>query len=106
MRAGVIRYTYGARTSWHCHAGDQTRYVTEGRGLPRAPGGVIVKIRHVDLICTQAGECRWHGAAPNTVMSQIAILEVDEHANSASWGEHVSDDKYHGQTQAAREEEA
>jgi hypothetical protein len=39
-------------------------------------------------------------------MSQIAILEVDEHANSASWGEHVSDDKYHGQTQAAREEEA
>jgi quercetin dioxygenase-like cupin family protein len=42
----------------------------------------------------EPGENHWHGAAPDRFMTHLAMLEVDEHDNSANWGEHVSDEEY------------
>jgi quercetin dioxygenase-like cupin family protein len=106
MRVNVVRFAPGARTAWHCHPGGQTLYVTEGRGLVQSRGGQTIEIRPGDVIYTPPGEWHWHGAAPNHCMTHIAMWEVDELGTSASWGEHVSDDEYHGQTQIARQEEA
>ena len=42
----------------------------------------------------EPGEEHWHGAAPNRFMTHLAMLEVDDEGNAASWGEHVSDEEY------------
>ena len=42
----------------------------------------------------EPGEDHWHGAAPNSFMPHFAMVEVDEEGNSATWGEHVSDEEY------------
>jgi quercetin dioxygenase-like cupin family protein len=39
------------------------------------------------------GEKHWHGAAPTTAMTHIAIVEVLD-GKSAGWLEQVSDDQY------------
>ena len=84
--------------------GPQTLHGTEGRGLVQSRGSQIIEIRRGNVIHTSPGE--WHGAAPNRCTAHIAMWEVDELGNSASCGEHVSDDEYHGQIPTAREEEA
>ncbi len=32
--------------------------------------------------------------APNRFMTHLAMLEVDDEGNSATWGEHVTDEEY------------
>ena len=42
----------------------------------------------------EPGEEQWHGAAPDRVMTHLAMLEVDADGNGATWDEHVSDNEY------------
>jgi quercetin dioxygenase-like cupin family protein len=42
-----------------------------------------------------AGEKHWHGAAPTTAMTHIAIVEQLE-GKSADWMEKVADEQYNG----------
>jgi len=42
----------------------------------------------------EPGEDHWHGASPTRFMTHLAVLDVDEQGNAASWGEHVSDAEY------------
>jgi quercetin dioxygenase-like cupin family protein len=42
----------------------------------------------------EPGEDHWHGAAPDRLMTHLAMLEVDEHGHSANWGDHVTDEEY------------
>ena len=39
-------------------------------------------------------EVHWHGAAPNRFMTHLALVEVDDQGNVATWGEHVTDEEY------------
>jgi hypothetical protein len=41
-----------------------------------------------------SGEEHWHGAAATRFMTHLAMLEVDDEGNAASWGAHVSDEEY------------
>jgi hypothetical protein len=36
----------------------------------------------------------WHGAAQTRFMPHLAMLEVDDEGNSATWGDHVRDEEY------------
>ena len=40
------------------------------------------------------GEDHWHGAAPNRFMTHVAMLDVDDDGNNATWGDHVTDEEY------------
>jgi quercetin dioxygenase-like cupin family protein len=40
------------------------------------------------------GEEHWHGAAPDRFMTHLAMLEVGDNGNSATWGERVPDEEY------------
>ncbi len=93
-RLGVVsvHFAPGARTAWHSHAGGQTLYVTDGRGLVQSRGDRIAEIRPGDVISTPDGEEHWHGAAPDHFMTHLSITEGD-----ATWGPKVTDDEYHGQ---------
>jgi quercetin dioxygenase-like cupin family protein len=99
VRVNAVRFTPSARTAWHSHAVGQTLYVTEGRGLMQARGGEIAEIRPGDVISTPSGEWHWHGAAPDHYMTHLSITEGVAPGDSrpeTDWGEHVTDDEYHG----------
>jgi quercetin dioxygenase-like cupin family protein len=90
-----VTFEPGARTAWHSHPLGQTLIVTAGRGLVQREGGTIEEIRPGDVVWFPASEKHWHGAAPDTSMTHIAIQEMLD-GSSVTWMEHVSDEEYDG----------
>ena len=70
-----VTFEPGARTAWHTHALGQTLIVTAGCGRVQSWGGPIEEIRPGDVVWCPPGEKHWHGAAPTTAMTHIAIVE-------------------------------
>lgn len=98
LSASAVHFTPGARTAWHTHPHGQTIFVTEGTGLAQRRGGPIEDIRPGARVFFEPGEEHWHGAAPNRFMTHIAMLEVDDQGNNATWLEHVTDEEYGGRS--------
>jgi len=94
VSASLVHFTPGARTAWHTHPNGQTIWVVEGVGLCQRRGGSVEVIRPGDRVFFEPGEEHWHGATPNRFMTHLAMLEVDENGNNATWGEHVTDEEY------------
>jgi quercetin dioxygenase-like cupin family protein len=94
LSASSVHFTPGAHTAWHTHPNGQTIFVTEGLGLAQRRGGPIEVIRPGDRVFFEPGEDHWHGAGPARFMTHIAMLDVDDDGNSATWGTHVSDAEY------------
>jgi quercetin dioxygenase-like cupin family protein len=94
LTASSVHFTPGARTAWHTHPNGQTIYVTEGVGLCQCRGGPIEVIRPGDRVFFEPGEDHWHGAAPDRFMTHLAMLEVDDEGNNATWGDQVTDEEY------------
>jgi quercetin dioxygenase-like cupin family protein len=90
-----VTFEPGARTAWHSHPLGQTLFVTAGCGRVQRWGGPIEEIRPGDVIWFAPGEKHWHGAAPTTAMSHVAIQE-HQGGETASWMEKVSDEQYAG----------
>ena len=94
LSASSVHFTPGARTAWHTHPNGQTIYVLEGVGLAQRRGGEVEVIRPGDRVFFERGEEHWHGAAPTRFMTHIAMLQVDDEGNAASWGDHVTEREY------------
>jgi quercetin dioxygenase-like cupin family protein len=94
LSATSVHFTPGARTAWHTHPHGQTIYVVEGVGLAQRRGGPIEVIRPGDRVFFESEEEHWHGATPNRLMTHIAMLQVDDEGNNATWGDHVTDEEY------------
>ena len=94
LTASSVHFTPGARTAWHTHPDGQTIWVTEGVGRCQRRGGPVEVIRPGDRVYFEPGEEHWHGAAPDRFMTHLAMLEVDNEGNPATWGEHVTDEEY------------
>jgi quercetin dioxygenase-like cupin family protein len=94
-RAGGASVTFepGARTAWHTHPLGQTLIVTAGCGRVQRWSGPIGEIRPGDVVSILPGEKHWHGAAPTTAMTHIAIQEYLD-GKAADWMEKVSDEQY------------
>jgi quercetin dioxygenase-like cupin family protein len=88
-----VTFEPGARTAWHAHALGQTLIVTAGCGRVQQWGGPVEEIRPGDVVWIAPGEKHWHGAAPTTTMTHIAIVEKLE-GRSTDWMEHVTDEQY------------
>jgi quercetin dioxygenase-like cupin family protein len=88
-----VTFEPGARTVWHTHPLGQTLVVTSGCGRVQREGCPIEEIRPGDIIRFAPGERHWHGAAPTTAMTHIA---VQEHLNGkvVDWMEPVTDAQY------------
>lgn len=93
VRGASVTFEPGARTAWHTHPLGQTLIVTAGRGLAQRWGGPIEEIHPNDVIWFPPGEKHWHGAAPTTVMTHIAIQEQLD-GKTVDWLEKVSDEQY------------
>ena len=88
-----VTFEPGARTAWHSHPLGQTLIVTAGSGRAQHWGGPIEEIRPGDVVWFAPGEKHWHGAAPTTALTHIAIAERLD-GKSADWMEKVSDEQY------------
>jgi quercetin dioxygenase-like cupin family protein len=89
----VVTFEPGARTAWHTHPLGQTLIVTAGRGRAQREGGPIEEIQPGDVVWFEPGEKHWHGAAPTTAMTHIAIQEKLD-GNAVDWLEKVTDEQY------------
>ena len=89
----AVTFEPGARTAWHTHPLGQTLIVTAGFGLVQRDGGPIEEIRPGDVVWFAPGEKHWHGAAPTTAMTHIAIQESFE-GKAVEWMEKVTDEQY------------
>ena len=100
-RVGGASVTFepGARTAWHTHPLGQTLIVTAGCGRTQRWGGPIEEIRPGDVVSIAPGEKHWHGAAPTTAMTHIAIHESLD-GKAVEWMEQVSDEQYQASTNA------
>ena len=88
-----VTFEPGARTAWHTHPLGQTLIITSGFGWVQREGGPIEEIRPGDVVWFPPGVKHWHGAAPTTAMTHIAIQEV-LNGKSVDWMEKVSDEQY------------
>lgn len=90
-----VTFEPGARSAWHTHPAGQTLIVTSGIGLTREWGGPLVEIRPGDVVRCPVGVKHWHGAAPGSPMTHLAITG-DVNGKNVEWMEKVSDDQYRG----------
>ena len=102
VQGASVTFEPGARTAWHTHPLGQTLIVMAGSGRVQRWGGPIEEIRPGDVVWFPPGEKHWHGAAPTTAMSHIAIQEKLD-GKVVDWMEHVSDEQYRPSSQGREE---
>jgi len=95
VQGASVTFEPGARTAWHTHPLGQTLIVTAGYGRAQRWGGPVEEIRPGDVVWFAPGEKHWHGAAPKTAMTHIAIQEKLD-GKVVDWMEKVSDGEYLG----------
>jgi quercetin dioxygenase-like cupin family protein len=93
ISGGTVTFEPGARTAWHTHPLGQTLIVTHGVGLVQHWDGDVQEIRSGDTVWIPPGVKHWHGAAPTSGMTHIAISEQLD-GKSVDWLEKVSDEQY------------
>lgn len=92
-RGGLVTFEPGARSAWHTHPLGQILVVTSGLGLVQQWGQPVQEIRPGDIVWIPPGVKHWHGAAPTTAMTHIAIQEALD-GKVVDWMEKVSDEQY------------
>ena len=95
INVALVRFTPGARSNWHRHDVGQTLHITEGVGLVGTRDGQIVRVRAGDTVACPPDEEHWHGAAGDTFMVHITIVEKnDDGSDPTTWLEPVIDEQY------------
>ena len=88
-----VTFEPGARTAWHIHPLGQRLIVIAGCGRAQCWGGPIEEIRPGDVVSFAPNEKHWHGAAPATAMTHIAVQEHLD-GKAVEWLEKVTDEQY------------
>jgi len=89
----AVTFEPGARTAWHTHPLGQVLIVVSGCGRVQRDGGPVEEIRPGDVVWFEPGERHWHGAAPTTAMTHVAIQESLD-GRAVDWLEPVTDAEY------------
>ena len=96
VSTGEVTFKPGARTAWHTHPRGQMLIITEGRGLVRQWGEEPQEMREGDAVWIPAGVKHWHGAAPDSGVTHIALAPLDEEGRSSTWMEKTNGEDYPG----------
>ena len=98
-QVGIFNVTFepGCRNSWHVHhadkGGGQILICVGGRGYYQEWGKEAVEMKPGDCINIPAGVKHWHGAAPDSWFSHLAV-EVPGENGSNEWLEPVDEEQY------------
>ena len=91
---GVVTFAPGTINAWHIHhKGGQILLCTAGRGYYQEWGREAQELRPGDVVNIAPEVKHWHGAAPDSWFSHIAI-EVPAEGGSNEWVEPVADAEY------------
>jgi 4-carboxymuconolactone decarboxylase len=88
-----VTFSPGARSAWHTHPLGQTLVVTAGIGRVQRWEGPVEEIRPGDAVRIPPGVKHWHGAAPDSSMTHLAVQE-HQGGKAVDWLEKVSDEQY------------
>lgn len=88
-----VTFDAGCRNNWHRHPGGQILLCTAGEGRYQQRGTPPVILKPGDIVKIAPDIEHWHGAAPDTPFTHIAI-ETRPEAGPAVWLEPVTDDDY------------
>lgn len=95
MTVAKVRFAPGARTAWHSHALGQTLHVAQGVAWVQSRGQDKVELHAGQTAYCPPGEEHWHGAARDSFMEHLAMLDnADDPSTSTTWLEHVTDTDY------------
>jgi quercetin dioxygenase-like cupin family protein/alkylhydroperoxidase/carboxymuconolactone decarboxylase family protein YurZ len=95
-----VTFEAGARSAWHTHPAGQRLVVTSGVGLTQEWGKPVQEIHPGDVIVCPPGVKHWHGAAPASSMTHLAVTGSVE-GKSVQWLEKVTDAQYDAQRPVA-----
>lgn len=93
---GLANVTFepGCRNNWHIHhKGGQILLVTGGRGYYQEWGKEAQELHPGDVVNIPPEVKHWHGAAPDSWFSHLAV-EVPAEGASNEWLEAVGDEEY------------
>ena len=98
-QVGIFNVTFepGCRNNWHIHhadkGGGQILICVAGHGYYQEWGKDAVKMQPGDCINIPVGVKHWHGAAPDSWFSHLAV-EVPGENSSNEWLEPVDNEQY------------
>jgi len=98
-QVGIFNVTFepGCRNNWHIHKADkgggQILICINGRGYYQEWGKEAQELNPGDVVNIPAGVKHWHGAAPDSWFSHLAI-EVPGENGGSEWLEAVDDETY------------
>ena len=85
----TVFFSPGARTFWHQHERGQLLHVVAGQGRICTAGRRPRSLRPGDVVWVPPGERHWHGAAPGSFLTHLAVsLGVTD------WSDEVADADY------------
>jgi quercetin dioxygenase-like cupin family protein len=85
-----VEFDAEARTHWHRHTGPQWLFIIAGRIRVQKWEEAAVDVGIGDAVMIEPGEKHWHGAAPGSAGSHLAV-----NINATTeWLERVSDEQY------------
>lgn len=94
---GNVTFEPGCRNNWHIHhaksGGGQILLITAGTGYYQEWGKEPIKLHPGDVVNIPPEVKHWHGAAPDSWFSHLAI-EVPGEETSNEWCEKVTDEEY------------
>ena len=88
-----VTFEPGCRNNWHSHTGGQILIVIEGEGYYQERGQQARHLRPGDVVEIAPDVVHWHGAAPDSWFSHIAV-ECNPATNRNTWYEQVDDSSY------------
>lgn len=92
-----VTFEPGCRNHWHIHqaksGGGQILICVAGRGRYQEWGKAAIELCPGDVVNIPAGVKHWHGAAPDSWFSHLAV-EVPGEETSTAWQEPVSEEAY------------
>ena len=91
---GKVTFSPAARNYWHTHPAGQVLIVTEGKGYVQKKGEPIQLILPGDVVIILPGEEHWHGAAPDSLFTHIAIQLHTDKGEDINWLKEVTDVEY------------
>jgi 4-carboxymuconolactone decarboxylase len=94
-----VTFEPGCRNNWHSHSGGQILVAVGGKGYYQAKGEPAHLLLPGDVVEIPANIVHWHGAAPNSWFSHLAI-ETNPKDSKNTWLEPVDDEHYKKATAA------
>lgn len=88
-----VTFEPGCRNNWHSHTGGQILVAVGGKGYYQARGEKARILLPGDVVEIPANVEHWHGAAPDSWFSHLAI-ECNQQTNQNTWLEPVDDKQY------------